>query len=93
MLPFTREWEGFTLPEEFLPYAPMIEACLDVANYSYTRKTMYLTVDERDVSSHESHRRPGLHTESPGAQLVLGDRTDLRISKTFYAWGIGTRCV
>ena len=29
----------------------------------------YLSVDERDVAENESHRRPGLHTESPGCLL------------------------
>ena len=49
----------------------------------------YLTVDERTVPPGESQRRAGLHTESPGATLRMGERDQIRTSATFHPWGIG----
>jgi len=50
----------------------------------------YLTVDERTVPPGESQRRAGLHTESPGATIRMGERDKIRgPSAAILPWGSG----
>lgn len=97
MLPIVLKRGLATLPKEVQAYAPLIEECIQKADIG--RRWMgdrcvqmaYLTVDERDVTPGDSHRRGGLHTESPGAALLLGGRTDIRPDSVYHRWGIGVR--
>lgn len=83
--------EGFHLPPDLEGYTSMVAECLRVAKIRRSTETVYLTVDERDVASGESHRRGGLHTESPGAVLQTGKRADVRPDSSYHGWGIGIR--
>jgi hypothetical protein len=70
MMPFWLEWKD-SLPEEFHPYWDMITTCSDLLESDGADDRLaYLTVDERDViPGGASHRRGGLHTESPGKTI------------------------
>eukprot|EP00035_Acanthoeca_spectabilis_P007812 m.143541 g.143541 ORF g.143541 m.143541 type:complete len:226 (-) comp14093_c0_seq4:2061-2738(-) len=88
MLPInTRDLES--VPREFQDYNSIIIECLRLADRA--TEIAYLTVDERVVPTGEAHRRPGLHTESPGATLLRGTRQDLRPTSYFHPWGVGYR--
>jgi hypothetical protein len=55
-----------SLPKALHPYLPLIRAC--PLQHSRQGQIGYLTVDERTMTADgETHRRAGLHTESPGA--------------------------
>lgn len=52
----------------------------------------YLTVDERSVAKGHSHRRPGVHVESPGAMRSreVADKSKYTPDLSFYhPWGLG----
>jgi len=63
----TLDWMR-SIPEEFKPYIPLIQACPLTAEDE--GQIGYLTVDERTVTTNESQRRGGLHAESPGLLRV-----------------------
>ena len=66
MMPF-KFGDKHTLPKEYHGYWHILEL---IADRSLTGTVCYLTIDEREVQAGESHRRAGLHTESPGAERV-----------------------
>jgi hypothetical protein len=79
-----------TLPDEMQLYAPMVEQCIGhIQRLDAPLSTVYLTVDERPTVVHESQRRPGLHTESPGAALKIGERDQILPTHHSVSWGLG----
>lgn len=70
MMPFWLDKKD-SLPEEFHPYWDMITTCsARLESDGADDRLAYLTVDERDViPGGASHRRGGLHTESPGKTI------------------------
>merc|ERR1719277_2309438 len=60
-----------SLPEHLHSYWPLIEACgLSENNEAEIGKIGYLTVDEQEITEDQTtHRRAGLHTDSPGVHL------------------------
>ena len=108
MMPFDINAAENTLPPYLHQYLPMIEECRmrlrkcivpihDRAyevRYENSSKPLiaYITVDERYVNSGESHRRGGLHVESPGAVRPkdIADKSRSYVDFTFYhPWGFG----
>ena len=68
MMPFVTGDVG-TLPEYLHGYLPLIEACVE-DQADEDGKIWYLTVDEKEITEDQTtHRRGGLHTDSPGAHL------------------------
>ncbi len=75
MMPFALNDPEETLPEWCHQYVPLIEKCREAmcdlpylrSNYQGTLpfEVAYLTIDEREVPAGESHRRGGVHVESP----------------------------
>lgn len=90
----TEDWMR-SIPEQFRPYIPLIQACPLTAEDE--GQIGYLTVDERTVTNHESQRRGGLHAESPGLLRVApGGGGDFTAppnpgALTFF-WGGGHYC-
>ena len=71
MMPFWLDKKD-SLPEEFQPYWDMITTCsARLESDGADDRLAYLTVDEQDVIPGASHRRGGLHTESPGKTISL----------------------
>jgi hypothetical protein len=85
MLPFIFEEES-SLPEEFALYWPLRKPC--AVGDEERGKVGYLTVDERLVKQGESHRRPGLHCESPGFFSEIPKC--VTYNPSFRAWGGGS---
>ena len=65
------------LPKYVKQYWQMIRNCLE---YDITQegKIGYLTIQESTVEPNKSHRRPGLHIETPG-MVTIGGNTQLYI--------------
>ena len=87
MMPFVmgRNFKETKLPKKLKSYwESVIQHCIvdnEVGNIGY------LTIDERFVDEGLSHRRPGIHTESPGVTMLKDSRG---IVKPIYLpWGGG----
>lgn len=66
MMPIKLSRFGFqrTIPKIYRAYIPILEQCK--FDYDLYDSVAYLTISEQFVEKGESHRRPGLHTESQG---------------------------
>eukprot|EP00658_Telonema_sp_P-2_P036467 TRINITY_DN26373_c0_g1_i1.p1 TRINITY_DN26373_c0_g1~~TRINITY_DN26373_c0_g1_i1.p1 ORF type:complete len:293 (+),score=51.98 TRINITY_DN26373_c0_g1_i1:193-1071(+) len=65
-----------SLPPWLQQYWPLIQQCLHAQHtplYGLKSQIWYLTVHESEVAAGESQRRGGLHCESPGDAMGLGD--------------------
>ena len=87
MMPFVmeRRFEKTKLPENLRFYwKSVIKHCIVDSEVG---KIGYLTIDERYVDEGLSHRRPGIHTESPGVTMLKGGRGI--VDPTYFSWGGG----
>ena len=98
MMPFLMEplFSLTRLPESLRAYwTTMVKPQLGLLKEQHGA-VCYLSVDERDVSENQSHRRPGLHTESPGRLLedVRVDAAADHVGSSSYSsnlhWGYAT---
>ena len=83
--------EAGHLPDEVLPYLPMLERCCCLwrtrrATENEARLA-YLTIHESDVAEGASQRRPGLHVESPG--IARGAAAAVLAPGAHHHWGRG----
>jgi len=73
MMPFNIS-EITSLPESLRCYWPLIVRCtLFLRELKTANHICYLTIDEKSIVEGTTHRRNGLHVESPGALLPPGD--------------------
>lgn len=84
-----------SLPVEFRGYWPLLCCCVPgntdenktlksvVCNAKERGKIGFLTVDERELLPGETHRRPGLHCDSPGVS------SSGILEPYYHHWGIG----
>ncbi|KXS18082.1 hypothetical protein M427DRAFT_53930 [Gonapodya prolifera JEL478] len=88
MMPFHLEDAAGTIPAECHGYLAFIRQCV-----GRSTGLAYLTIDEREVPIGESHRRGGLHIDSPTVWEELLDSEPGDAGKRFkpYAlrWGFG----
>ena len=96
MMPFLMEplFDLTRLPENLREYwTVMVKPLLGVLKGQHGT-VCYLSVDERDVVENESHRRGGLHTESPGRLLKDAFLNGYDIGSAAYTnnlhWGYST---
>ena len=96
MMPFKLK-DVTSLPAECQQWWPIISTCTsylseqDLVADDNGAAIGYLTVDERDTGGGASHRRGGLHTESPGSSFVMGSGDPVREAPYYHGWGIGMR--
>ncbi|KAI8897820.1 hypothetical protein BC833DRAFT_620883 [Globomyces pollinis-pini] len=86
MMPFVFDYEGYKeLGPEVSRYKDMIQECLWSHATGYG-EVCYLTIHESYVEPEESHRRGGLHTESPGKfRMGKGEHESI----DHFMWGRG----
>ena len=71
MMPFIcgECFDDYQLPKYIKPYKGLIKLCMDHqmnVNFGLVGKICYLTIQEGEVASGQSQRRPGLHVDTPG---------------------------
>eukprot|EP01094_Clydonella_sp_ATCC50884_P014017 TRINITY_DN2434_c0_g1_i2.p1 TRINITY_DN2434_c0_g1~~TRINITY_DN2434_c0_g1_i2.p1 ORF type:complete len:454 (+),score=113.35 TRINITY_DN2434_c0_g1_i2:200-1363(+) len=98
MMPF-KIGDPDTIPEQYRQYVPLIACC--PFQHDDFRKVGFLTITESTVEAEgESHRRGGVHTETPGKVLVdvvpdgatdtsAGEFRLQRYTPLTIAWGAG----
>jgi len=69
MMPFIMG-DPNSIPPKYRQYWPLVERCQ--LSSAERQKVGYLTIQESLVPEGQAQRRPGMHVESPGAQLSQG---------------------
>jgi len=83
MMPVTLRDER-SLPKQLEKYWPLIEKSVRILDHrraDAAHQIGYVTIDERPVPAGATHRRPGLHVESPGVMPLIQCTVDPRNAK------------
>eukprot|EP00519_Triparma_laevis_P014803 CAMPEP_0182492648 /NCGR_PEP_ID=MMETSP1321-20130603/1733_1 /TAXON_ID=91990 /ORGANISM="Bolidomonas sp., Strain RCC1657" /LENGTH=467 /DNA_ID=CAMNT_0024695181 /DNA_START=21 /DNA_END=1424 /DNA_ORIENTATION=- len=99
MLPF-HAGDIHSLPKEYQHYWPLIQSCnsrwrdrevrsqRNVPPKDKPPLIAYLTIHESQVAPSTSHRRCGLHTETPG--VVINGSIKPSVDFSYHPWGMGS---
>lgn len=92
MMPFHLKKKE-SLPLCCRQYWPLIQTCLRRDRRNRGNVVGYLSIDERPITVGNTHRRGGLHVESPGVLPILGIENKIEFGKFVpgieHNWGNG----
>ncbi len=89
MMPFVMVFDlkKTKLPKYLRGYWEIIKYCMTATDYSQFGEIGYLTIHESYVDEGTSQRRPGIHTESPGVDMLEDSKG--YIIREYIPWGGG----